>query len=117
MTAATFGMRVPAGIFLPSIAIGSCIGRAVGMLVSSFQQAYPLFFLFSGCPADGPCVSPTIYAVIGAAAVLGGVTRMTISLTVVFFELTGAVTSVLSIMIAIMVSKVSYRYFSLKSKF
>lgn len=31
---------------------------------------------------------------------------MTISLTVVFFELTGAVTSVLSIMIAIMVSKV-----------
>lgn len=77
------------------------------MLVSSFQQAYPLFFLFSSCPADGPCVSPTIYAVIGAAAMLAGVTRMTISLTVVFFELTGAVTSVLSIMIAIMVSKVS----------
>lgn len=42
-----------------------------------------------------------------AAATLGGVTRMTISLTVVFFELTGAVTSVLSIMIAVMVSKVS----------
>lgn len=41
-----------------------------------------------------------------AAAFLGGVTRMTISLVVVFFELTGAVTSVLSIMIAVMVSKV-----------
>ena len=41
-----------------------------------------------------------------AAAVLGGVTRMTISLIVVFFELTGAITSVLSIMIAVMVSKV-----------
>lgn len=122
LTAVTFGMRIPAGIFLPSIAIGSCIGRVAGILVSSIQQRYPLFFLFSGCPADGLCVSPAIYSVIGsvmlrtgaklklmlarrAAAVLGGVTRMTISLTVVFFELTGAVTSVLSIMIAVMVSK------------
>lgn len=106
MTAVTFGIRVPAGIFLPSIAIGSCIGRAVGIIVSEIQQRFPLFFLFSGCPVDGPCVSPTIYAVIGAAAVLGGVTRMTISLVVVFFELTGAITSVLSIMIAVMASKV-----------
>ena len=65
MTAVTFGIRVPAGIFLPSIAIGSCLGRAVGIIVSRFQQAYPLFFLFSSCPADGPCVSPSIYAVIG----------------------------------------------------
>lgn len=65
MTSITFGIRVPAGIFLPSIAIGSCIGRAMGICVSALQQTYPLFFLFSGCPVDGPCVSPTVYAVIG----------------------------------------------------
>ena len=109
MTAVTFGIRVPAGIFLPSIAIGGCLGRAVGIIVSSIQQKYPLFFLFSSCPPDVQCISPSIYALIGAAATLGGVTRMTISLIVVFFELTGAVTSVLSIMIAVMVSKVRSR--------
>jgi chloride channel 3/4/5 len=31
-TAWTFGMMIPAGIFLPSITIGACIGRAVGLL-------------------------------------------------------------------------------------
>jgi chloride channel 3/4/5 len=32
LTAWTFGTMVPAGIFLPSIAIGACVGRAVGLL-------------------------------------------------------------------------------------
>ncbi|KAG6891248.1 hypothetical protein C0995_008500 [Termitomyces sp. Mi166 len=31
-TAWTFGMMIPAGIFLPTIAIGACLGRAVGLL-------------------------------------------------------------------------------------
>ena len=32
-TAATFGMMIPAGIFLPTIAIGACLGRAMGLVV------------------------------------------------------------------------------------
>lgn len=35
--------------------------------------------MFSACPSEQtiPCVSPGFYSVIGAAAMLGGVTRMT----------------------------------------
>ena len=32
LTAWTFGMSIPAGIFLPTIAIGACLGRAMGLI-------------------------------------------------------------------------------------
>ena len=49
--------------------------------------------------------SPGLYAVVGAAAVLGGVTRMTISLVVIMFELTGNVNFIVPLMAAIMTAK------------
>ncbi|KAJ6561232.1 Cl-channel protein [Mycena vulgaris] len=107
LTAWTFGMMIPAGIFLPTIAIGACLGRAVGLLTQGLQRAYPTAWIFLSCPPDPSvrCVSPGFYAVIGASAMLGGVTRMTISLVVILFELTGALSHVLPIMISVMVSK------------
>ncbi|KAJ3732092.1 Cl-channel protein [Lentinula guzmanii] len=107
LTAWTFGMMVPAGIFLPTIAIGACIGRAVGMLTQSIQTAYPKAWLFLSCPPDPTirCVSPGFYSVIGASAMLGGVTRMTVSLVVILFELTGALSHVLPIMVGVMSAK------------
>ncbi|KAI0675830.1 chloride channel [Trametes maxima] len=106
-TAWTFGMMVPAGIFLPTIAIGACLGRAVGLITQGWHRAYPTAWIFSSCPPDPTvrCVSPGFYAIIGASAMLGGVTRMTISLVVILFELTGALSHVLPIMISVMVSK------------
>ncbi|KAI0352159.1 hypothetical protein OH77DRAFT_1428938 [Trametes cingulata] len=106
-TAWTFGMMIPAGIFLPTIAIGACLGRAVGLITQGWHRAYPTAWIFSSCPPDPTvrCVSPGFYAVIGASAMLGGVTRMTISLVVILFELTGALSHVLPIMISVMVSK------------
>jgi len=80
LTAVTFGAYLPAGIFLPSLTIGACVGRAVGIVMSNIQKAHPEAWLFANCPADGACISPPVYAVIGAASALGGVTRMTISL-------------------------------------
>ena len=80
LTAVTFGASIPAGIFLPSLTVGACVGRAFGIVMASLQRAHPDAWLFANCPADGPCISPPVYAVIGAASALGGVTRMTISL-------------------------------------
>lgn len=42
---------------------------------------------------------------VGAAAVLGGVTRMTVSLVVIMFELTGGVRYILPLMAAAMAAK------------
>ena len=42
---------------------------------------------------------------VGAAAVLGGVTRMTVSLVVIMFELTGGVRYIVPLMAAAMASK------------
>ncbi|KAF8871065.1 Cl-channel protein [Gymnopilus junonius] len=88
LTAWTFGMMVPAGIFLPTIAVGACLGRAMGLIMQSLYRAYPTAWMFLSCPPDPSvgCISPGFYAVIGASAMLGGVTRMTISLVVILFE-------------------------------
>lgn len=80
LTAVTFGASIPAGIFLPSLTIGACAGRAVGLIVDRTQRNFPESWVFAGCPADGGCIKPSVYAVIGAASALGGVTRMTVSL-------------------------------------
>ncbi|CCM00247.1 uncharacterized protein FIBRA_02276 [Fibroporia radiculosa] len=113
LTAWTFGMMIPAGIFLPTIAIGASFGRAMGLITEGLYRAYPTAWIFSSCPPEptAKCISPGFYAVIGAASMLGGVTRMTVSLVVILFELTGALSHVLPIMIAVMVSKWVGDYF------
>ncbi|CAG8449251.1 8998_t:CDS:10 [Scutellospora calospora] len=105
LTIVTFGLKVPAGVWLPSIAIGACFGRAVGLIVHAWHKYNPGFWLFASCEPDVQCITPGMYAMVGAAATFGGVTRMTVSLVVIMFELTGALTYVLPIMIAVMISK------------
>lgn len=105
LASVTFGLPIPAGIILPSMAIGALYGRAVGLIVEVWQIAHPNFILFASCEPDIPCVTPGTYAIIGAASALGGATRMTVSIVVIMFELTGALTYVLPIMIAVMISK------------
>ena len=105
LSSLTFGLTIPAGIILPSMAIGALYGRALGLMVSSLQLAHPTLPFFAACEPDMPCVTPGTYAIIGAASALGGVTRMTVSLVVIMFELTGALTYVLPIMIAVMIAK------------
>lgn len=102
----TFGLQIPAGIILPSMAIGALSGRAVGIIMEIAVRNHPHFLPFERkCDPDLSCINPGTYAIIGAAATLAGVTRMTVSIVVIMFELTGALTYVLPIMIAVMLSK------------
>ncbi|KAL1935811.1 hypothetical protein VTP01DRAFT_4951 [Rhizomucor pusillus] len=104
-TIVSYGCRVPCGIFVPSMAIGATFGRMVGLLVKSWQEANPEFFLFSSCKPDGPCITPGTYAFLGAAAALCGVMRITVSVVVIMFELTGQITYILPTMITLMITK------------
>ena len=81
LAAVTFGLQIPAGIILPTMAIGALYGRAMGMLVQAWQRNYPGAWFFASCEPDVECVTPGVFAIIGAASALGGVTRMTGSCT------------------------------------
>ena len=98
-TLLTFGISVPAGIFLPSMCIGACVGRALGIIIQTLQVTYPSY------TCQSSCTTPNAYAMIGAAAFLSGVTRMTISLAVIMFELTGSLSTVLPMMVTIVIAK------------
>ncbi|XP_069193313.1 H(+)/Cl(-) exchange transporter 5 isoform X7 [Procambarus clarkii] len=111
VTVFTFGIKVPCGLFIPSLAMGAIIGRLVG--IGMEQLAYFNFSshnqdwaVFAGeCSTGENCITPGLYAMVGAAAVLGGVTRMTVSLVVIMFELTGGVRYIVPLMAAVMASK------------
>lgn len=105
LASATFGLQIPAGVLLPSMAVGALFGRSIGLIVEVAQQNHKGSIIFEACEPDIPCVTPGTYAVIGAAAALAGATRMTVSIVVIMFELTGALTYVLPIMIAVMLAK------------
>lgn len=104
-TIITYGARVPCGIFVPSMAIGATFGRMVGLLVKLWHENNPDLFLFSSCRPDMPCITPGTYAFLGAAAALGGVMHITVSVVVIMFELTGQITYILPTMIALMVTR------------
>uniref|UniRef100_A0A8D3DMA4 Chloride channel protein n=1 Tax=Scophthalmus maximus TaxID=52904 RepID=A0A8D3DMA4_SCOMX len=87
----TYGLAVSAGVFIPSLLIGAAWGRLCGILLI--------------------WADPGKYALIGAAAQLGGIVRMTLSLTVIMVEATGNVTYGLPIMLVLMTAKIVGDYF------
>ena len=117
VTIFTFGIKVPAGLFIPSLCMGSIIGRMMGIGVEQLVYAYrdnlPMW-LQTECAQNESCIMPGLYAMVGAAAALGGVTRMTVctynlyniwvlisiffqvSLVVIMFELTGNLKRILN---------------------
>ena len=101
LTIITFGCKVPSGVIIPALDAGAFFGRLIGQWITT--------------------ISPGIFAMVGAAAFLAGVSRMTISLVVVMFEvisvhfiivastnttqLTGELEYIVPNMIAILVAK------------
>lgn len=105
LTVVTFGIKVPAGIFIPTLGVGACAGRLLGVAVKSFQWRHPEHPVFAVCKGDMECVIPGLYAMVGAAAALSGVTRTTVSLAVIMFELTDTLTYAVPVMLAVLVAK------------
>ena len=95
----SYGCKVPAGIFVPSMAIGASFGRMVGIIVQDFHMTFPDSSFFSTCEPDVPCITPGTYAFLGAAAALSGIMHITVSVVVIMFELTGALTYILPTMV------------------
>lgn len=96
----SYGCKVPAGIFVPSMAIGASFGRMVGILVKALHESFPDSSFFAACEPDVPCITPGTYAFLGAAAALSGIMHLTVSVVVIMFELTGALVYILPTMVS-----------------
>lgn len=93
------------------MAIGATFGRMVGILVQALHEAHPSARFFAACSPDVPCITPGTYAFLGAGAALSGIMHITVSVVVIMFELTGALTYILPTMIVVGVTKaVSSRF-------
>ncbi|QBZ58836.1 hypothetical protein PoMZ_03794 [Pyricularia oryzae] len=101
----SYGCKVPAGIFVPSMAIGALFGRTIGIVVQALQESFPSSSFFSSCAPDVPCITPGTYAFLGAAAALSGIMHITVSVVVIMFELTGALDYILPTMIVVGITK------------
>nr|XP_018261404.1 voltage-gated chloride channel [Kwoniella dejecticola CBS 10117]OBR83562.1 voltage-gated chloride channel [Kwoniella dejecticola CBS 10117] len=104
LTIITFGIKLPAGIFIPSLVVGACFGRIVGLSIEYIEYSYPTLAIFDVC-RETDCIVPGLYAMVGAAATLAGVTRTTVSLAVIMFELTSTLNYVVPVMLGVLTAK------------
>lgn len=94
----TYGLSISSGIFIPALLIGAVFGRMVALFSYKFLASWTDETL------DINELSMK-FALIGAASVLGGIVRMTLSLTVILIETTGNLTLGLPLMICLIFAK------------
>jgi len=88
-TIITYGTAVPAGLFLPGILIGCSLGRVLGLFIENYIVQE---------------IHPSTYAIIGAASMLAGYSRLSFSLAIIMLETTENVNLFLPIIFALFVS-------------
>ncbi|XP_064648875.1 H(+)/Cl(-) exchange transporter 7-like isoform X2 [Lineus longissimus] len=93
------GSSVSSGIVVPMLMIGGLYGRIIGLVTLDIYGGKVPTEVFWGW------IDPGAMALIGGASFFGGVSRLTLSLTVIMIEITNDVQFLLPIMTAIMVSK------------
>jgi H+/Cl- antiporter ClcA/predicted transcriptional regulator len=102
------GAAISSGMVIPMIVIGATIGRIYGVsLVHLFADRVHNAegATVKGYVANQAWMDPGVFALIGAGAFFGGVSRMTMSLSVIMVELSGELHYLLPIMVAIITSK------------
>jgi len=90
-------LPVPTGVVIPSFKTGAAFGRLVGEAVALW---FPLGISYGEFKHF---IVPGGYATAGAAAFTGAVTH-TISISVIVFEMTGQITHIIPVLIAVLVS-------------
>ena len=68
--------RDVAGIFIPSLAVGACFGRIVGLAMEYVEYSHPHWGIWGIC-ADEDCVVPGLYAMVSQHQLLA--TRIELS--------------------------------------
>lgn len=64
--------QVPSGLFIPSMAVGAIAGRLLGVGMEQLAYYNHDWFIFTGwCTPGADCITPGLYAMVGAAACLG----------------------------------------------
>ncbi|GAB4855758.1 hypothetical protein Ancab_024403 [Ancistrocladus abbreviatus] len=84
----TYGIAIPAGLFIPVILAGATYGRLVGRLFESVSA-----------------LDTGLFSLLGAASLLGGTMRMTVSLCVILLELTNDLLLLPLVMLVLLISK------------
>ncbi|KAA8530108.1 hypothetical protein F0562_004818 [Nyssa sinensis] len=84
----TFGIAVPSGLFLPIILMGSAYGRILGIAIGGYTN-----------------IDQGLYAVLGAASLMAGSMRMTVSVCVIFLELTNNLLLLPITMLVLLIAK------------
>lgn len=92
------------------------IGTVIVFFVEDFfhfwVRTYPNSFIFESClRSSSKCIYPGVYAIVGASAVLGGATRLTVCLAVTMFEVTGSLIYIIPIMVSTVTSKMVGDFF------
>ncbi|CAN8097205.1 unnamed protein product [Discula destructiva] len=107
LTIVTFGIKVPAGIYVPSMVVGGLMGRVIGHLMQWLVFEFNHWAVWDRCSRIGEatCIQPGVYALIAAGATMCGVTRLSVTLAVILFELTGSLDYVLPFSLSILVAK------------
>jgi len=108
LTTITFGIKVPAGIYVPSMVVGGLMGRIVGHITQYLVVRFPDFLLWGECQMSNDmeaCVTPGVYALVAAGATMCVVTRLSVTLAVILFELTGSLDHVLPFSLAVLCAK------------
>ncbi|CAF1201953.1 unnamed protein product [Rotaria sordida] len=103
----TIGTKIPSGLIIPSISIGAIAGRLIGIITEqiAFKNQHLAILRHECGVSNEHCVTPGLYAVVGACAFLGGVSRMTVSLVVIMSEVTGGLSYIVPLMVTALTAK------------